>query len=441
MRKIILGLGSNLGDRLQYLRLALAAIKQFPECTVEKISPVYLSEAQTPDNAPDEWSLPFLNCAVLCRTTLSPEDILHHLKIAEKNIGRVQEKKWGPRVIDIDLLAYDDALIQTETLCVPHSHLLTRPFALWPLSDIAPNWLHPIKHKTAAQLSKPLGSRFSGEALFGTRQIAQRIDTPQLMGIVNVTPNSFSDGGQFHSAHEALQHIEHLIQTGAEIIDIGAEATNPKATKLDAETEWQRLEPILIALAQQKKNFLLPVKISIDTRHASVAERALDLDVDWINDVSGLEDPFMLKIIAEKNCDVVIMHHLGIPVNPAVTLPENENPTDIILKWAEQRIATLQAQGIPTENIIFDPGIGFGKTAQQSLQLIQEITRFQSLGTRMLVGHSRKRFLDIFTPKNFSERDLETAALSIQYLRQVDYLRVHQTETHARLFKIFSSSS
>jgi 2-amino-4-hydroxy-6-hydroxymethyldihydropteridine diphosphokinase / dihydropteroate synthase len=199
---VILGLGSNVGDRLANLRKAVIAIRTLAGVTIEQVSPVYVSDALLPENAPPEWDMPHLNLAIRIQTTLEPLDLLKQLKNIEWSIGRKPEvRHWGPRILDIDILAWDDRVIKSDMLTVPHANLQERPFAFWPLADVAPLWGFPLpgnNHgKTAAQIVEAWGSRFTAEAPFRTRQINQRVDTPQLVGIINVTPDSFSDGGSF----------------------------------------------------------------------------------------------------------------------------------------------------------------------------------------------------------------------------------------------------
>jgi len=434
---VILGLGSNLHDRLANLRFALTHIKQIPNFSVLQVSPVYISDALVPDNAPVSWDTPYLNLALHCDTTLAPHELLRHVKEIEKKVGRTPGKDWGPRIIDIDLLAWDDLMLYDEKLHIPHEHLAERPFALWPLADVAPFWIYPKQDKTAAELAAGWGSRFTGDAPFHTRQIAQRIDASQLVGIINVTPDSFSDGGHFFDALRAVEQMKHLVLAGAEIIDIGAEATNPRASAISSDEEWQRLEPVLSAVLAAAITMDIQPKISVDTRHADVASKALELGINWINDVSGLQDVKMRKVVAASQCDVVVMHHLGIPVDKNIILLRDSNPVGLILEWAEQRLDELTQHGIAQERIIFDVGIGFGKNAEQSLELLKNIDAFQRLGTRLLVGHSRKTFLGQFTDKLFAERDIETTVLSLFLAeKRVDYLRVHNIEMHARAFKI-----
>lgn len=439
---IILGLGTNVGDRLTNLRQAISSLKTLSHLTIQQISPVYISNALLPENAPAEWDMPYLNLAVRCETTLEPNKLLEELKKIESSFGReAYTRHWGPRIIDIDILVWDDNVINTTHLTIPKEGLLTRPFALWPLADVAPTWVFPVsgaeQGKTAETLVEKWGSRFSGQAPLQTRQIFQRADTSQLVGVINVTPDSFSDGGKFLQSDNAMQQALSLIESGAEVIDIGAESTSPIAKPLDAKEEWKRLEPVLRLIHDEKKRFLIPPKISVDTRHVDVAEQALALGVDWINDVTGLDDPAMRDLVAQAKVDCVIMHHLCIPEDRNHVLPRAADPVKLVYEWGAKRLEILEQAGIAREKMIFDPGIGFGKMAEHSLLLIKSIERFKALGARLLVGHSRKTFLSLFTDKNFSERDVETLAITLHLAKQeIDYLRVHNVEMAARGIKV-----
>lgn len=442
---VILGLGSNVGDRLTNLRFAVSCLKKIPGLHIEKISPVYLSDALLPDNAPPEWDSPHLNIALFCETTLPPLALLEELKTIEQRLGRDPEAAhWGPRILDIDILAWDDLILNDDVLTLPHKGLPERPFALWPLADVAPFWKCPLagvnQGKTAAQMVEHWGSRFTGKAPLRTRQIYQRIEMPQLVGIINVTPDSFSDGGQFLQAEKALEQACYLMHSGAEILDIGAESTAPNAPLLTSQMEWSRLQPVLAAIRQTRNNFIIAPKISIDTRHAETAKKALVMGVDWINDVTGLQDPAMREIVAISGSDCVVMHHVSIPASREQVLPRGGDVVKEIYEWGAKHLERLEKAGISRHKIIFDPGIGFGKAPEQSLELIRQAGIFEKLGTRLLVGHSRKSFFSLFTPYPSSERDMETLATTLYLARQpVDYLRIHNVEMCARGLRVMKA--
>lgn len=438
-KMVVLGLGTNLGDKLNNLRKALHAIKSDPAICVAAVSPLYLSDALLPEHAPAAWDMPHINLAIRCTTSYRPHDLLAQLKKIEKQIGRkFNSPHWGPREIDIDILVWDDLILHDDVLHIPHAGLFDRPFALWGLADVAPFWKNPLSspHETAAQLVEKWGSRFNGLAPFRTRQLNQRVDTAAFVGILNVTPDSFSDGDHFINPEMALKKITHLIEDGAEIIDVGAESTSPHAQPIDAQTEWLRLQGVLEIIKAHKKNFILPPKISIDTRHAYVAKCALHYEIDWINDVSGLDDKAMRAVVATSQKDVVVMHHLCIPERRDNVLARDADVVKEVMVWGKNRLQTLEKAGINVEKIIFDPGIGFGKMAEQSLELLKKIDLFSALGMRLLVGHSRKTFLNLFSNKPFHERDPETAVIALFCAKHVDFIRVHNVKMCAMALKV-----
>jgi len=438
---VILGLGGNLGDKLFYLRKAFLAIKAIPNINILQVSPLYYSDAMLPENASADWDHPYINLALRLETSLNEFELLAKIKNIESSIGRKPEKRhWGPREIDIDILAWDDKVISHEHLTIPHYQLHERPFALWPLSDVAPLWVFPIgpnQGKTAAEVVEMWGSRFIGEAPFHTKQIPHRIDTPEIVGVLNVTPDSFSDGGQFLNPDAALKQFHHLIESGATIIDIGAESTAPHAKAITTQEESLRLTAVLEMIASERQQSFITPKISIDTIHASVAKEALKFGADWINDQTGGDSSAMREVIANANVDCVIMHHLSIPERRNHVLPRHDDPVKTVYSWGEKRIKELELAGIARDRIIFDPGIGFGKMAEQSLLILQHANVFKELGTRLLLGHSRKSFMTLFTNLPPQERDVETLAFSIELLKhQPDYLRVHNVDWCARGFRV-----
>lgn len=429
---LILSLGTNLGDSLNNLRSALQLLQKSRTIAPIQVSPIYTSSALLPPYAPVAWNRPYLNVAVACETKLSPLEVLQTVKQIEKQLGRVVNQRWAPRVIDIDILAWDDLVIDQAGLKIPHAELLSRPFALWPLLDLRPDWKHPALELT--DLLRRWGSRYTGEqAPCRTKQITQRLEGSALVGILNVTPDSFSDGGQFITIPTALAQAEKLVLEGAEVLDIGAESTRPGAIPILPEDEWALLVPVLTALKEHWKQWPFKPKLSVDTRHHLVAERALNIGIDWINDVNGFNDPKMRELAAKNSVKCVVMHNLGVPAKKNVVLAAYPNICEQILDWTEQRFNQLLDAGVDPKQLIFDIGIGFGKTAQQSSFLLKNIKHFHRLNCPLLVGHSRKSFLNLFTDKSFAERDFETAIVSYQLASQgVDYLRVHNVGLNAQ---------
>jgi dihydropteroate synthase len=258
----------------------------------------------------------------------------------------------------------------------------------------------------------------------------------KIISILNLTPNSCSEDGIYNDAVTALNRIDHMIQAGVHVIDIGAESTRPNAESLSAEEEWRRLAPVLTVLDQR----LEQVQFSLDTHHPENAAKALTLGFHWINDVTSGRNPDMIKVIKKSNCSYVIMHSLSIPADPKENINPMLDPVQVVLNWAQESIEKLEQAGIQRSRIIIDPGIGFGKIAEHSLQLIQNINQFKKLPVPLLIGHSRKRFLRLFSDKPYHQRDPETLALSYYLVEQgTDYLRVHDFENHMILLKIQAS--
>ena len=431
---LILGLGSNVGDSLNNLRLAVQLLQKSQVITRLQISPLYSSSALLPPYAPAVWNKPYLNIALSCKTELPPMEVLAVVKQIEKQMGREESQRWAPRLIDIDILAWDDLILNEARLQIPHAELGRRPFALWPLLDLLPKWKHP--YHEIADLVECWGSRFLGQAPFNTKQLSQRLLGTQLVGILNVTPDSFSDGGQFINVSDALVQAEKLMLEGAEILDIGAESTRPGAQPLLPENEWQRLAPVLNAINDHSKTWPVKPTLSVDTRHYQVAEKAIELGVDWINDVSGFSDSKMRGLVVKTAVKCVVMHNLGVPANKNNVMSGYSDICEPILNWGKQRFNELTLAGVDPGQFIFDIGIGFGKTAQQSAYLLKNIKQFQRLGFPLLVGHSRKSFLNVITDRPFSERDFETALFSYQLaLQGVNYLRIHNVGLSTRALK------
>ena len=243
-----------------------------------------------------------------------------------------------------------------------------------------------------------------------------------IMGILNVTPDSFSDGGKFSTVEAATAHAKELIDDGADIIDVGAESTAPNSTPISAEEELARLEKILPAI----KN--LGAIISIDTYKPEVAARAFELGADIINDVRGLEDSRMIEVAKTFNAPTIAMHN------------EKCCDCDIICdikKFFGRTLANCAAKNFDTEKIIFDPGIGFGKTAKDDLKILRRLDELKTLDGKkipLMIGVSRKSFIGKTTGLKLDERDEATGALCVHAIAKgVDIVRVHNVKMIARM--------
>lgn len=249
-------------------------------------------------------------------------------------------------------------------------------------------------------------------------------DSAQIMGILNVTPDSFSDGGEFFSPDDAIQRGLEIAEEGADIIDIGAESTRPGAEAVSADEEIRRLSPVVEELVKRTDTV-----ISIDTTKASVAREMLQKGGDLINDISGLKfDPDLAGVVAEFGCPVILMHIQGTPR----TMQENPSYGDVIediLQYFKDQIDYARSQGIADEQILIDPGIGFGKTVEHNYRIIKDLRQFTLLGFPVVVGASRKSFIGKTLDLPVGERlegSLAVAALSIWNGAAV--LRVHDVK-------------
>ncbi|MFH1378540.1 MAG: dihydropteroate synthase [Planctomycetota bacterium] len=256
-----------------------------------------------------------------------------------------------------------------------------------------------------------------------------------IMGILNCTPDSFSDGGQCNTPEKSVERALDMLSDGADIIDIGGESTRPGSDAVPPDEETRRVLPVIRDILRQAPDAL----ISIDTRKPSVARAALDAGAALINDVSPLsDDPEMLSVALDYGVPFVLMHIQGEPKTMQVRPTYDDVMTDI-LRFLSVRINELVDKGVPRDRIITDPGIGFGKTVEHNLRLIANLDRFRQLGVATLLGHSRKRFIDDCLSVPMAERDSVTLAVSAFSVLStgVDILRVHDVRSHARMLRMF----
>ena len=256
---------------------------------------------------------------------------------------------------------------------------------------------------------------------------------PQIMGILNVTPDSFSDGGSFIDEQSILQQAERLLVEGADIIDIGGESTRPFAEPVAETEELRRVIPAIQAV----RSLSADIPISIDTTKATVARAAFDAGATMLNDISALcHDPAMLKVAQERDYPLIIMHMQGTPDDMQLA-PQYSDVVAEICTFFQERTAWMQAQGIRRERIILDPGIGFGKTLEHNLAILRNVSAFKALGFPVLVGHSRKSFLGKLLGLPVEERDWVTALVSALCAQQaVDILRVHDVGKTAAALRL-----
>lgn len=250
---------------------------------------------------------------------------------------------------------------------------------------------------------------------------------PLIMGILNVTPDSFSDGGKFSGLNDALQQIELMLSEGVDIIDIGGESTRPGSEPVAAGEQIRRVVPVIEAIRQQLNSDIL---ISIDTTLSEVAKAALDAGADIINDVSGgREDQVILTLAAETGAPIILMHSQGTPKTMQDS-PHYENAVQEVLDALNESIDAALKAGVKKEAIAVDPGIGFGKRKQDNLDLLAHLDRFVATGFPVLLGTSRKRFMgticDVTEPSELVTATAVTTALGV--MAGVRMFRVHDVK-------------
>ena len=246
-------------------------------------------------------------------------------------------------------------------------------------------------------------------------------DRTHVMGIVNVTPDSFSDGGRFLDTEDALKQGISMAEEGADIIDIGGESTRPRAEPVDAAQEISRVVPVISALRER-----LGTPISIDTMKSDVAAAALDAGADIVNDVSaGRFDPQMLGLVGGRRVPLVLMHMLGEP-RTMQAAPSYEDVTEEVAAFLQERAQAARAAGIAADRIVVDPGFGFGKTREHNLELLRNLRRFTELGYPVLAGTSRKSFIGATLDLPVGERLEGTAAtVALAVAAGASIVRVH----------------
>jgi dihydropteroate synthase len=266
-----------------------------------------------------------------------------------------------------------------------------------------------------------------------TRRFRIDLSRPRVMGIVNVTPDSFSDGGQHDDARTAIAHCERLVADGADILDIGGESTRPGAPKVDADSEWARIDEVLAAAVT------LGVPVSVDTCKPEVMRRALEAGADIINDVQALQLPGALAAVAGSGAGVCLMHMRGEPAS-MMDLAVYGDVVAEVGAFLAQRASAARASGIPAECIAVDPGYGFAKNADHNLRLLAGQQRLTGLGYPLLVGWSRKRTLGDITGRAVNDRLAASLAAALRAVQAgANVLRVHDVAATVDAFKVWAA--
>jgi dihydropteroate synthase/2-amino-4-hydroxy-6-hydroxymethyldihydropteridine diphosphokinase len=472
--RVYLAVGSNLGNCFQNIQTGLSMLcdstyhpEGFQPTDFVKSSFLYLTAPMYVTNQP-----PFWNGAVEISTDLDPHALLHRLKLIEQDMGRIlptQEDdhhnhhnndavvlRNGPRPLDLDILLYYNqtpptttgeqsdndstaavttttaVLINSHDLIIPHPRLGEREFVLAPLVDVTGrNLTHPLTHVTMGELLDDImiansnknnnnnnksddeaAVRIiplpSGRALFFNQTI--------VMGILNVTPDSFSDGGLWLDVDQAIDRAMEMIVEGATIIDIGAESTRPGAKEVSADNQIARVIPLIRGIREKTKDIVL----SIDTRHAAVAKAAIEAGADMVNDVSGgMFDNDMLTTVAQLQVPMVLMHMRGTPDTMQDQTNYEEGVVDSVVHALLERSQIAEAAGIPKWLQILDLGIGFAKDLQGNLSLLKHYSEIQSRlhDFPLLLGTSRKGFIGTISGERVAaDRDYGTVGSCVTAL-------------------------
>lgn len=388
---------------------------------------------------------PFLNAVAELRTDLRPRALLGALQGIERALGRgAGGARYGPRPVDLDIVLFDGEVVDDgDALTVPHPRLRERAFVLRPLCDIddgvvVPEAGVPGRGRPARELLAAL----SADPRAGmTRVLPLRASTsgllewggrPKMMGIINATPDSFSDGGEIEGVDAAVRRAEEFARFGFEIVDVGGQSTRPGAALVSEREERSRVEPVVRAIRDE----LPSLAISVDTFRAGVAEAAADAGADIVNDVSaGRLDPRMPAVVRATRCAWALMHMRGTPetmMEPAAT---DYGPGGVVAQSAAElaeAVAGAAAAGVPRWDVMVDPGFGFAKTAEQTRDLARALAQWTvAVGDYpCLVGISRKSALTRMIPRLRNEgasmRDFATAGAIVAAMYcGADMLRVH----------------
>jgi dihydropteroate synthase/2-amino-4-hydroxy-6-hydroxymethyldihydropteridine diphosphokinase len=435
-----LALGSNLGDRAANLHAAIRRIKQVAQ--VERTSFLYESPPAYVVDQP-----PFLNAVCRIRTSLEPTELLAVLKAAEADLGRRKTIRYGPRIVDMDILFYDDLQMGREgdDLIIPHPRLQERDFVLQPLCDLDPDLKHPVLAETVGQLWKRLGASPLPKVMPVRDTLWRWDEKTRIMGILNITPDSFSGDGLLNGSRDvvdlAVARAGQLVADGADCIDVGGLSTRPGHQLIPEEEERERVLPVVRALADA-----IDVPISVDTFRSGVAVAALDAGAHMINDVWGLRfDPQIGQVAADRLVPLVVMHNRALPEDPAYASQvaggaesrSGDVVADVRAELAE-RLTFAESQGVPRWLIIGDPGIGFGKSPAEHLELVRRLDEIKSLGYPLLFGPSRKGFIGRLLGGLPPEERVEgTVALCVFAVQNgADILRVHDVRAVARAARL-----
>ena len=411
----------------------------------------------------------FLNSAILVRTKLQPLGLLDALKKIESELGRKLEGaiRFGPRPLDLDIVFYGSGRFSDDRLEIPHPRWVERSFVLAPLSDFntetrrrrsfGGSECDDDEHSCSKYLdaAKRIWTERGGASLLGGNEIRRIIPVGKkvvdfsskshIMGILNVTPDSFSDGGKFTSVDTSLKQVREMVSLGADIIDVGGQSTRPGADAISCQEECDRVLPIIEAIKADEE--YSQVLLSVDTFYSKVAEDAIRLGADIVNDVSaGRLDGDMYKIVAQAHVPFVMMHMRGNPKTmQSEACTSYSNLVEDMASELESRVAIALERGVMPWCVITDPGVGFAKNHDQNKKIMKSLSEFRgkfSTGflrnAPMLVGPSRKGFLGSIVNKAApQDRDVATsAAIVLASMQGCNIFRVHNVGIASDALKV-----
>lgn len=375
MARIYISAGSNQGNCLEYLSMAAQMLP--PSVKIIRTSPVYITEPWGYKEQPS-----FYNLVWEAETALSEESLLRYFKQIEQRIGRIKTLRYGPRVIDLDIILYDDRIYHSADLDIPHLQMPCRRFVLQPLCDLIPAGIDPRSGKPFHELLEacPRDSVTKLDEPFNpARCVFRRGLRTYVMGIVNLTPDSFSGDGCLNDA-VVLGQCERFLKEGADILDFGAESTRPGSTPVSAEEEIRRLIPIL----EMARSAFPDALFSVDSGKAETVRAALDAGVDWINNTGNIADRELMKLCAESGKPVILMR--SRPINPNGEILTEEQVIGRVRNQLIDLVNAALKEGMEKNNIILDPGIGFGSNENYDLMMIRGAKEFRTLGFPLLLG-------------------------------------------------------
>ncbi|KAF7683251.1 Folic acid synthesis protein fol1 [Astathelohania contejeani] len=443
-------LGSNLGNRIENIHLSLKYLKEYKFIKIINSSFLYNTKyVGDYEDAPD-----VLNCMVKIRTELDPHELLKILKSIEKRMGRVKYKSNDNRIIDLDIIYYNNEIIKTEDLIIPHPRMHQREFVLRPLCDIDPYFIHPIYLISGVDLlrkvlidANPLIQRYTDFNDLPFIDIKRIIcignsvydwNDTLIMGILNITPDSFSDGGvYFNNIQKAVDEAKEMINHGAKIIDIGGVSTRPGADDVDTEEELRRVVPVIDRIVKECPDIVL----SIDTTNCVVLSECLKKGINIANYVAGLNyEAKYFEIIGEYNKPVILMHCKGIPKTMGAISKSYIHVIEEVADETSRLLEKVIDMGIYRWNIILDPGIGFAKDYLQNMALLNNFIKVEPFKYfPCLIGHSRKRFIEKLgiISKKGHKCEIGTISLtSILTFYNTFIIRVHNVEENALAVKM-----